>query len=192
MRKRASYLFLCGPRHALGWLRLFAIHRIIADADRRGASLFRRWSPPVFWLEDTVLGGEPASFASFCSTPPRPLAVGEVFSTLWDCMQQRFERTTHRLQIRTTWCIRLNHICGRIASLSEISTSKPDVTGHRSCRAVVHGRGGCIFDLAIPNFGLAGVQCARRRKPSYSPSLSLQRGFLLPVLAISRDRRRYR
>lgn len=106
----------------------------------------------MFWLEDPTPAEDQAAFRVIRSHTTTPLAVGEVFDSIWDCQQLITERLID--YIRTS----VSH-AGGITHLRRIF----DLAALYGVRTGSHGAGDLSpvsfaaalhVDLAVPNFGL--------------------------------------
>src|ERR1700757_3072360 len=108
-------------RDALGWdvhLLHDSHHRLTPiEAARLGKDLepFR-----PFWLEDVTPAEDQAAFRLIRQHTTTPLAVGEVFNTVWDAKQLLEERLIDYIRATVTHCGGISHL-RRVAHLAELS-----------------------------------------------------------------------
>jgi len=167
-------------RAALGWdidLLHDTHHRLTPiEAARLGKDLepYR-----LFWLEDTVAADDQASFRLIRQHTTTPLAVGEVFNSIWDCKQLIEEQLIDYIRTTVVHAGGISHL-RRIAALAELYHVK---TGcHRATdlspvcmAAALH------FDLAIPNFGLQEYMRHTPQTDAVFPhAYHFKEGFLHP------------
>jgi mannonate dehydratase len=140
-------------RAALGWdidLLHDTHHRLTPiEAARLGKDLepYR-----LFWLEDTVAADNQASFRMIRQHTTTPLAVGEVFNSIWDCKQLIEEQLIDYIRTTVVHAGGISHL-RRVAALADLYHVKTGCHGATDLSPV------CLaaalhFDLSIPNFGL--------------------------------------
>ena len=140
-------------REALGWdvhLLHDVHHRLTpAEAGRLGKDL-EPYRP--FWLEDPTPAENPAGFRLIRQHTTIPLAVGEVFNTLWDAKPL--------IEAKLIDYIRANVVhAGGITQLRRIAVLA-DLYGVRTgCHGATDLSPVCLgatlhFDLSAPNFGI--------------------------------------
>ncbi len=140
-------------RTALGWdidLLHDTHHRLTPiEAARLGKDLepYR-----LFWLEDTVAADNQASFRLIRQHTTTPLAVGEVFNSIWDCKQLIEEQLIDYIRTTVVHAGGISHL-RRIAALADIYHVKTGCHGATDLSPVCMAAA-LHFDLAIPNFGL--------------------------------------
>jgi len=140
-------------REALGWdLHLLhdVHHRLTPiEAGRLGKDL-EPWR--LFWMEDTVPAENQASFRLIRQHTTTPLAVGEVFNTIWDCKQLIEEQLIDYIRATVVHAGGISHL-RRIASFADLHHVRTGCHGATdlspvSMAAALH------FDLSVPNFGI--------------------------------------
>lgn len=140
-------------RDALGWdLHLLhdVHHRLTPiEAGRLGKAV----EPyGLFWLEDAVPAENQAGFRLIRQHTTTPLAVGEVFNSIWDAKQLIEEQLIDFIRATVVHAGGLTHL-RRIASLADLYHVRMGCHGATdlspiSMAAALH------FDLSIPNFGI--------------------------------------
>ena len=127
-----------------------AHHRLSPiEAGRLGKSL----EPyHLFWLEDPVPAELQESFRLIRQHTTTPLAVGEVFNTIYDCQQLIEEQLIDYIRTTVVHAGGLSHL-RKIASLAEIYHVRTGAHGATDMSpvcmaAVLH------FDLSVHNFGI--------------------------------------
>jgi len=127
-----------------------AHHRLSPiEAGRLGKSL----EPyHLFWLEDPVPGELQESFRLIRQHTTTPLAVGEVFNTIYDCQRLIEEQLIDYIRTTVVHAGGLSHL-RKIASLAEIYHVRTGAHGATDMSpvcmaAVLH------FDLSVHNFGI--------------------------------------
>ena len=140
-------------RDALGWdvHLLHDIHHRLTpiEAGRLGKDLepFR-----PFWLEDATPADNPASFRLIRQHTTTPLAVGEIFNSIWDAKPLIEEQLIDYIRATVVHAGGITHL-RRIASLADLYNVRTGCHGATdlspvSMAAALH------FDLSIPNFGV--------------------------------------
>ena len=167
-------------REALGWdvhLLHDSHHRLTPiEAARLGKDLepFR-----PFWLEDVTPAENQASFRQIRAHTTTPLAVGEVFSSVWDCKQLIEEQLIDYIRTTLVHGGGISHV-RRIAHLSELNNVRTGFHGATDLSPVCMGAA-LHFDLWVPNFG---VQEYMRHTPEtdevFPHAYSFADGYLHP------------
>ncbi|CAN5159837.1 D-galactonate dehydratase family protein [soil metagenome] len=140
-------------REALGWdvhLLHDSHHRLTPiEAARLGKDL-EPYRP--FWLEDVTPAENQASFRLIRQHTTTPLAVGEVFSSIWDCKQLIDEQLIDYIRTTLVHAGGISHL-KRIAGLAEINNVKTGFHGATDLSPACMGAA-LHFDLWVPNFGI--------------------------------------
>ena len=140
-------------REALGWdvHLLHDIHHRLSpiEAGRLGKDL-EPYRP--FWLEDAVPAENQANFRLIRQHTTTPLAVGEVFNSIWDCKQLIEEQLIDYVRATVVHAGGITHL-RRIAALADLYNVRTGCHGATdlspvSMAAALH------FGLSIPNFGI--------------------------------------
>ncbi len=167
-------------RAALGWdidLLHDTHHRLTPiEAPRLGQDLepYR-----LFWLEDTVAADNQASFRLIRQHTTTPLAVGEVFNSIWDCKQLIEEQLIDYVRTTVVHAGGISHL-RRIAALAEIYQVKTGCHGATDLSPVCMAAA-LHFDLAIPNFGLQEYMRHTPQTDAVFPhAYRFKEGFLHP------------
>ena len=140
-------------REVLGWnvdLLHDTHHRLTPiEAARLGKDLepYR-----LFWLEDTVAADNQESFRLIRQHTTTPLAVGEVFNTIWDCRQLIQEQLIDYIRATVVHAGGITHL-RRIATLADLYNVKTGCHGATDLSPVCMAAA-LHFNLSIPNFGL--------------------------------------
>jgi mannonate dehydratase len=140
-------------REALGWdvHLLHDIHHRLTpiEAGRLGKDLepFR-----PFWLEDPTPAEDQAAFRLIRQHTTSPLAVGEIFNSIWDCKHLIEERLIDYIRATVVHAGGITHL-RRIAALADLYGVRTGCHGATdlspvSMAAALH------FGLSIPNFGI--------------------------------------
>src|SRR5215468_3862800 len=106
----------------------------------------------LFWLEDAVPAENQAGFRIIRQHTTTPLAVGEVFNTIWDCKDLIQEQLIDYIRSTVVHAGGITHL-RRIASLADLYSVRTGCHGATDLSPV------CLaaalhFDLWVPNFGL--------------------------------------
>ena len=125
-------------------------HRLTPiEAARLGKSLepYR-----LFWLEDPVPAENQAAFRTIRHHTTTPIAVGEVFNTIYDCQQLIEEELIDYIRMTVIHAGGISHLrkVAALAELHHVRTGAHGATdlGPVSLAAALH------FDLSVHNFGV--------------------------------------
>ncbi|MDR7116174.1 mannonate dehydratase [Caulobacter sp. BE254] len=140
-------------RDKLGWdLHLLhdVHHRLTPiEAGRLGKDL-EPYRP--FWMEDAVPAENQASFRIIRQHTTTPLAVGEVFNTIWDCKQLIEEQLIDYIRATVVHAGGITHL-RRIASFADLHHVRTGCHGATDLSPICMAAA-LHFDLSIPNFGI--------------------------------------
>jgi mannonate dehydratase len=150
---RSAPDLFAAARERLGWdvhLLHDVHHRLTPiEAGRLGKDLepFR-----LFWMEDATPAENQARFRLIRQHTTTPLAVGEVFNSIWDCKQLIEEQLIDYIRATVVHAGGISHL-RRIASFADLYGVRTGCHGATdlspvSMAAALH------FDLSIPNFGV--------------------------------------
>jgi mannonate dehydratase len=106
----------------------------------------------LFWLEDTVVAENQANFRLIRRHTTTPLAVGEVFNSIWDCKQLIEEQLIDYIRATVTHAGGITHL-RRIAALADLHNVRTGCHGPTDLSPVCMGAA-LHFDVSIPNFGV--------------------------------------
>ncbi|MGO4331673.1 D-mannonate dehydratase ManD [Cupriavidus sp. 2TAF22] len=140
-------------RDAVGWdLHLLhdVHHRLTPiEAGRLGKSLepFR-----LFWMEDATPAEHQESFRLIRQHTTTPLAVGEVFNTIWDCKTLIQEQLIDYIRATVVHAGGITHL-RRIADFAALHQVRTGSHGATDLSPVCMGAA-LHFDLWVPNFGI--------------------------------------
>jgi mannonate dehydratase len=140
-------------RERLGWdvhLLHDVHHRLTPiEAGRLGRDLepYR-----LFWMEDATPAENQARFRLIRQHTTTPLAVGEIFNSIWDCKQLIEEQLIDYIRATVVHAGGISHL-RRIAGLADLYGVRTGCHGATdlspvSMAAALH------FDLSVPNFGV--------------------------------------
>jgi len=140
-------------REALGWdvHLLHDIHHRLTpiEAGRLGKDL-EPWRP--FWLEDAVPAENQANFRLIRQHTTTPLAVGEIFNSIWDCKQLIEEQLIDYIRATVVHAGGITHL-RRIASFADMHNVRTGCHGATDLSPVCMAAA-LHFDLSVPNFGV--------------------------------------
>ena len=125
-------------------------HRLTPiEAARLGKSLedYR-----LFWLEDAVPAENQAGFRLIRQHTVTPLAVGEVFNTIWDCKDLIQEQLIDYIRATVVHAGGITHL-RRIADLAALYHVRTGCHGATDLSPVCMGAA-LHFDTWVPNFGI--------------------------------------
>jgi mannonate dehydratase len=140
-------------RDVLGWdvhLLHDVHHRLTPiEAGRLGKELepYR-----LFWLEDAVTAENQANFRLIRQHTVTPLAVGEVFNSIWDCKQLIEEQLIDYIRATVVHAGGITHL-RRIAAFADIYNVRTGCHGATDLSPVCMAAA-LHFDVSIPNFGI--------------------------------------
>ena len=140
-------------REALGWdvhLLHDVHHRLTPiEAGRLGKDLepYR-----LFWMEDATAAENQAGFRLIRQHTTTPLAVGEVFNSIWDCKTLIEEQLIDYIRATVVHAGGITHL-RRIAALADLYKVRTGCHGATDLSPVAMAAA-LHFDLSIPNFGI--------------------------------------
>ena len=140
-------------REVLGWevhLLHDVHHRLTPiEAGRLGKDLepYR-----LFWMEDATPAENQENFRLIRRHTVTPLAVGEVFNSIWNCRQLIEEQLIDYIRATVVHVGGITHLC-RIAALADLYNVRTGCHGATDLSPVCMAAA-LHFDLAIPNFGI--------------------------------------
>ena len=140
-------------REALGWdvHLLHDIHHRLTpiEAGRLGKDLepFR-----PFWLEDATPAENQDAFRLIREHTTTPLAVGEIFSSIWDCKQLIENQLIDYIRATVVHAGGITHL-RRIAALADLYQVRTGCHGATDLSPVCMAAA-LHFDLSVPNFGV--------------------------------------
>ena len=140
-------------REALGWdvhLLHDVHHRLTPiEAGRLGKDL-EPWR--LFWMEDAVAAENQTGFRLIRQHTTTPLAVGEVFNSIWDCKALIEEQLIDYIRATVVHAGGITHL-RRIAALADLYKVRTGCHGATDLSPVAMAAA-LHFDLSIPNFGI--------------------------------------
>jgi mannonate dehydratase len=144
-----------GPAPAL----LHDVHHRLTPL--QAARLGRALEPhDPFWLEDVTPAENPDALRLVREHTVTPLAIGEVFNTIWDCRTILQDRLVDYIRTKPSHTGGISHV-RRILALAELSQIRSGCHGATDISPV--GMAAALHvGLAIPNFG---IQEHQRHEP---------------------------
>lgn len=140
-------------REALGWdvhLLHDVHHRLTPiEAGRLGRDL-EPYRP--FWMEDAVAAENQDSFRIIRQHTTTPLAVGEIFNSIWDCKQLIEEQLIDYIRATVVHAGGITHL-RRIAALADLNHVRTGCHGATDLSPICMAAA-LHFDVSVPNFGV--------------------------------------
>ena len=140
-------------REVLGWdvHLLHDIHHRLTpiEAGRLGKDL-EPYRP--FWLEDATPAENQANFRLIRQHTTSPLAVGEIFNTIWDAKQLIEEQLIDYIRTTVVHAGGISHL-RKIASLADLHNVRTGCHGATDLSPICMSAA-LHFDISIPNFGI--------------------------------------
>ena len=155
-------------REKLGWdvhLLHDVHHRLTPiEAGRLGKDLepYR-----LFWLEDAVAAENQAGFRTIRQHTTTPLAVGEVFNTIWDAKQLIEEQLIDYIRMTVVHGGGITHL-RRVASLADLYHVRTGCHGATDLSPVCMAAA-LHFDISVPNFGIQEYMVHTRETDAVFP-----------------------
>ncbi|HJW41310.1 MAG TPA: D-mannonate dehydratase ManD [Rhizomicrobium sp.] len=106
----------------------------------------------LFWLEDAVAAENQAGFRVIRQHTTTPLAVGEVFNTIWDAKQLIEEQLIDYIRMTVVHSGGITHL-RRVASLADLYHVRTGCHGATDLSPVCMAAA-LHFDISVPNFGI--------------------------------------
>src|ERR1700677_1643298 len=133
----------------------------------------------LFWLEDPTPAELQESFRMIRQHTTTPLAIGEVFNTIFDCQQLIEEQLIDYIRTTVVHAGGISHL-KKIASLAEIYQVRTGSHGATDLSPVCMGAA-LHFDISVHNFG---IQEYMRHTPEtdkvFPHAYSFKDGFMYP------------
>jgi len=152
-------------------------HRLTPiEAARLGKSLEEH---RLFWLEDAVPAENQEGFRLIRQHTVTPLAVGEVFNTIWDCKDLIREQLIDYIRTTVVHAGGITHL-RRIADLAALYHVRTGCHGATDLSPVCMGAA-LHFDAWVPNFGIQEYMRHSRETDEVFPhAYTFKDGFLYP------------
>ena len=137
----------------------------------------------LFWLEDAVPAENQAGFRTIRQNTVTPLAVGEVFNTIWDCKQLLEEQLIDYIRTSIVHAGGLTHL-RRIADFASLYHVRTGSHGATDLSPICMGAA-LHFDLWVPNFGIQEyMRHSEETNAVFPHSYSFQNGYMYPGDAV--------
>ncbi|MDG3442407.1 D-mannonate dehydratase ManD [Nitrospirillum amazonense] len=152
-------------------------HRLTPiEAGRLGKSL-EPYRP--FWLEDATPAENQEAFRLIRQHTTTPLAVGEVFNTIWDCKDLIQNQLIDYIRATVVHAGGITHL-RRIANLADLYQVRTGCHGATDLSPVTMAAA-LHFDLSIPNFGVQEYMRHTAETDAVFPhAYSFKDGYLHP------------
>jgi mannonate dehydratase len=150
---RAVAPLFAAAREALGWdvhLLHDVHHRLTPIEAARLCQDLEPYRP--FWIEDAVPADNQASFRLIRQHTTTPLAVGEVFNSIWDCKQLIEEQLIDYIRATVVHAGGISHL-RRLAAFADLYNVRTGCHGATDLSPVCMAAA-LHFGLSIPNFGI--------------------------------------
>ena len=137
----------------------------------------------LFWLEDAVPAENQAGFRILRLNTVAPLAVGEIFNTIWDCKQLIEEQLIDYIRTTIVHAGGLTHL-RRIADFASLYHVRTGSHGATDLSPICMGAA-LHFDLWVPNFGIQEyMRHSEETNAVFPHSYSFQNGYMYPGDAV--------
>lgn len=133
----------------------------------------------LFWLEDAVPAENQEAFRLIRQHTTTPLAVGEIFSTIFDCQQLITEQLIDYIRATVVHAGGITHL-RRIANLADLYHVRTGCHGATDLSPVCMGAA-LHFDAWVPNFGIQEYMRHTEETDAVFPhAYSFSDGYLYP------------
>ena len=133
----------------------------------------------LFWLEDAVAADNQAAFRLIRQHTTTPLAVGEVFNSIWDCKQLVEEQLIDYIRATVAHAGGITHL-RRIAALADLYNVRTGCHGATDLSPVAMAAA-LHFDLSVPNFGIQELMRHAAESDAVFPhAYSYSEGYMHP------------
>lgn len=133
----------------------------------------------LFWLEDTVTAENQQGFRVIRQHTTIPLAVGEVFNTIWDCKELIQEQLIDYIRCTVVHAGGISHL-RRIADFASLYHVRTGCHGATDLSPVSMGAA-LHFDTWVPNFGIQEYMRHTEETDAVFPhAYTFDNGYLYP------------
>ena len=167
-------------RDAIGWE-----HHLLHDVHHRlspieAARLGRKLEPfRLFWMEDPTPAENQEAFRLIRQHTTTPLAVGEIFNSIWDCKDLIQNQLIDYIRTTVVHASGITHL-RRIADLAALFQVRTGSHGATDLSPVCMGAA-LHFDLWVPNFGIQEHMPHNAETDAVFPhAYTFQDGFMHP------------
>ncbi len=167
-------------RDKLGWN-----HHLLHDVHHRltpveAARLGKDLEPyRLFWMEDATPAENQEAFRLIRQTTTTPLAVGEIFNSIWDCKDLIENQLIDYIRTTVVHAGGITHL-RRIADLASLYQVRTGSHGATDLSPVCMGAA-LHFDLWVPNFGIQEYMRHTEETDAVFPhAYTFKDGYLYP------------
>jgi mannonate dehydratase len=133
----------------------------------------------MFWLEDAVPAENQAGFRTIRQNTVTPLAVGEIFNTIWDCKELLEEQLIDYIRTSVVHAGGITHL-RRIADFASLFHVRTGCHGATDLSPICMGAA-LHFDLWVPNFGIQEyMRHSEETNAVFPHSYSFKNGYMYP------------
>ncbi|MEO5771066.1 MAG: D-mannonate dehydratase ManD [Burkholderiaceae bacterium] len=133
----------------------------------------------LFWMEDATPAENQDAFRLIRQHTTTPLAVGEIFNTIWDCKSLIENQLIDFIRATVTHAGGITHL-RRIADLASLYQVRTGCHGATDLSPVCMGAA-LHFDLSVPNFGIQELMPHGEVTDAVFPhSYTFDAGFMHP------------
>ncbi len=133
----------------------------------------------MFWLEDAVPAENQAGFRTIRQNTVTPLAVGEIFNTIWDCKELLEEQLIDYIRTSVVHAGGITHL-RRIADFASLFHVRTGCHGATDLSPICMGAA-LHFDIWVPNFGIQEyMRHSEETNAVFPHSYSFKNGYLYP------------
>ncbi len=133
----------------------------------------------LFWLEDAVPAENQAGFRTIRQNTVTPLAVGEIFNTIWDCKELLEEQLIDYIRTSVVHAGGITHL-RRIADFASLFHIRTGCHGATDLSPICMGAA-LHFDLWVPNFGIQEyMRHSEETNAVFPHSYSFKNGYMYP------------
>jgi len=133
----------------------------------------------LFWLEDAVPVENQAGFRTIRQNTVTPLAVGEIFNTIWDCKELLEEQLIDYIRTSVVHAGGITHL-RRIADFASLFHVRTGCHGATDLSPICMGAA-LHFDLWVPNFGIQEyMRHSEETNAVFPHSYSFSNGYMYP------------
>jgi len=137
----------------------------------------------LFWLEDAVPAENQAGFRTIRQNTVTPLAVGEIFNTIWDCKELLEEQLIDYIRTSVVHAGGITHL-RRIADFASLFHVRTGCHGATDLSPICMGAA-LHFDLWVPNFGIQEyMRHSEETNAVFPHSYSFKNGYMYPGEAV--------
>ena len=133
----------------------------------------------LFWLEDAVPAENQEGFRIIRQNTVTPLAVGEIFNTIWDCKELLEEQLIDYIRTSVVHAGGITHL-RRIADFASLFHVRTGCHGATDLSPICMGAA-LHFDLWVPNFGIQEyMRHSEETNAVFPHSYSFKNGYMYP------------